>query len=157
MRLSKAYGGPERGGWGVKLVLTWKRQCLSFTYLTHGEEDAAISAHEIYKAAVLRFLRDLIETGRVTLPLARGDQGDADHGIRDSIVAYDADCRSDLAHSPPVLSLPAALWGLQVIEQGCRLLVYRELDEGAVKDSLSLPCPEERSASRSYSTDLFLR
>jgi len=73
------------------------------------------------------------------------------------IKQFDAECRLDLALYPPPISITAAIWALKFIENACRFLVYRELDEHLIADRLGPACPVPVSPACIYSVDLLMR
>jgi hypothetical protein len=103
------------------------------------------------------FLHDLIENGRVTVPLAPEKALQPSVDLESLIRRLDDESRLELAFTPPELSIDAAVWALEFIENACRFLVYRELDETIIADRLRANCPVRRAVSRTYSVDLLLR
>jgi hypothetical protein len=109
-------------------------------------------------AAMLHdFLADLIERGRVTVALAIESTPEQFADLESRIRRLDAESRLDLAFTPPALSIDAAVWALEFIENACRFLVYRELDEAIMTDRLAHDCPGQPSVDRAYSVDLLMR
>jgi hypothetical protein len=103
------------------------------------------------------FLHDLIESGRVTVPLAPEKAAERSVDLESLIRRLDDESQLELAFTPPELSMDAAVWALEYIENACRFLVYRELDETIIADRLRAGCPVLRSVNRTYSADLLLR
>jgi hypothetical protein len=104
---------------------------------------------------VLRFLHDLIERGRVAVPLAPGE-ADGEK-LREAIARVDAQERLELVGDAPAPSPAAALWGLGMVENACRFLVYREFEAEDIAEVMQVSCPEPASPGVCYSADFFLR
>lgn len=102
------------------------------------------------------FLNALYETGRVPVddPGAPRDAGAAD--IDAILGAFDARAREQLAFTAPRFTREAAHWSAALMYRGCQSLVYRRLDEPAVKGVLGVESPTRLSPDTIYSADLVL-
>jgi hypothetical protein len=102
------------------------------------------------------FLARLQESGcvRVVRDEAGPRPGDVERVLRE----VDAATRLELADGLPALDLPAAVWGVALLYQGCAALTYRDLDAAAVARRLGRACPSSGDAPAThYSVDLALR
>jgi hypothetical protein len=103
------------------------------------------------------FLTALLETGRVRVGLA---DLPAEHSIAEAdetLRTFDAVARLEMADDAPDFRLEAARWGASTLYRACQLLVFRDLDQAAVKHGLSRPCPGTIDPATIYSVDLTLR
>ena len=104
---------------------------------------------------MLEFLRELLEQGQVTVPLAPAPVELAK--LHEAIARIEARERLELAGDAPALSPAAAAWGLGMIENACRFLVYREFEAEDIAAVMTVKCPQPPSPGVCYSADLFLR
>jgi hypothetical protein len=49
------------------------------------------------------------------------------------------------------------VWGLRILIDSCRFLVYRDIEAETIAESLGRPCPAAPAPDVCYSADLFLR
>ncbi|HWE97182.1 MAG TPA: hypothetical protein VG269_24695 [Tepidisphaeraceae bacterium] len=102
---------------------------------------------------MLEFVRKLLDEGRVRV----SPSPEPPEGIDAAVLELDRAFRPNMAFEPPALVSPAAQWALVALYRGCQALVYREIEPGTVRESLSIPCPAARSPDVCYSVDLALR
>jgi len=100
------------------------------------------------------FIHALQESGHVVVaPDVPSDRAAAEASLR----ALDAQCRQDLPHEAPALSMPAALWAAGMMYRACQFLAYREIEPAVIQKDLADPCPEPLSPAVCYSVDLTMR
>ncbi|HJT31985.1 MAG TPA: hypothetical protein VJ783_08010, partial [Pirellulales bacterium] len=103
------------------------------------------------------FLMSLVEHGRVEVA-AVGEALEARTGEADELLlGCDELSRAQLAFTAPPYHPAVARWAAELIDRGCQALVYRQLDAGAVRQSLSVDCPAPIDGGVLYSADLMLR
>lgn len=107
--------------------------------------------------SLLSFLGAVYETGRVPVddPDAPLEPSDAEVDVL--LDAFDARAREQVAFVAPEFIREAAHWSAALMYRGCQALVFRKLNEGAVKQMLGGPCPTPLSPGSIYSADLVLQ
>ena len=65
--------------------------------------------------------------------------------------------RRSLAGDPPAPEMTAVRWAAGAFYRAAQFVVYRDLNEDALKRDLSVPCPGPGSPTVSYSVDLSFR
>lgn len=102
------------------------------------------------------FLRAIYETGRVPVDDPDAPLETSAAEVDALLAAFDTRSRDELAFTAPNFTPEAARWSAALIYRGCQALVYRRLDEPAVKEMLGTPCPAPLSPAVIYSADLVL-
>ncbi len=119
---------------------------------TTGDKRAAVGYVARGQTAMDTFLRQLSETGHVSVrPFG------AEVGEDDWLPELDRRARLELPGEAPVLSLPAARWAAATFYRACQLLVCRDVPADEVTAALAEGCPQARSPAVHYSADLVLR
>src|SRR5580692_2408652 len=98
--------------------------------------------------SVEKLVAALMSTGQVEAPAAEVEIGPEDCAV--AVAAFDARARAELAGDAPGLNVPAAAWGLRMLVDSCRFLVYRDIEADAIARTLSRPCPVTASADVWY-------
>lgn len=109
--------------------------------------------------ALRLFLSALIDNGRVVVdepaaglpPAENADMAD------DLLAECDRLARQHLAFTPPDYLPDVARWAAHCLQAACQCLVYRQIDEAAVRRLLGVACPRPPSAGVIYSADLLLQ
>src|SRR5438105_3892511 len=104
----------------------------------------------------LDFVRQLSEHGRARVG-ARPSFAELNPDVARAIQDLDRSVRLEMPGVAPALSTGAAFWGMRILHNACRFLVYREIEPQEIIETLSEPLAEPLSASTVYSVDLFLR
>lgn len=109
---------------------------------------------------LVTFIKQLRETGTITL--APGVESPAtlraaQDAIEPQLRDMDRIARLDAPGEPPPFSPLAATWSALTLYEACRCLVFRDMGEEAVRERLSVPCPEALSPEVVWSVDLAMR
>ena len=99
------------------------------------------------------FIYDLLDSGRVRVEL----WGTVPDDMAAAVRYLDEAARLELPGRTPELRLAAATWALSLVYRAAQALIYREVDEQAVREALSMPCPSLPEADVCYSVDLAFR
>jgi MoxR-vWA-beta-propeller ternary system domain bpX4 len=110
--------------------------------------------------SLIEFWNTIHDNGQLLVDPPTGapsDKGD-EPALCEAIEQVEAQWRLDLAHEPPTLILPVALWSIGTMYRGCQCLVYREMDPEMVAAALATesPLPPD-TPDACYSADLGLR
>lgn len=71
-----------------------------------------------------------------------------------AIQLLDTSARSDLPGRPPPLNMDVAVWAFGIAYRTAQALIYREVDEQAVRASFAVQCPAALTPAVCYSADL---
>ncbi len=109
---------------------------------------------------LVKFVNQLRETGHIRLSADPSPSVPANKAAQLlSPYLKELDHADRLASPPglPPLSLGPGAWAMTRLYEAACCLVFRELDEAAVRRRLSAPCPQSASPSTAYSVDLAFR
>ncbi|HEX7379475.1 MAG TPA: hypothetical protein VF278_20295 [Pirellulales bacterium] len=107
--------------------------------------------------SLICFLRAVYETGRVPVDDPDTPLETSATEVDALLAAFDVRARDELAFTAPAFIPEAARWSAALMYRGCQALVFRRLDEPAVKEMLGASCPTPHSSGVIYSVDLMLR
>ncbi len=108
----------------------------------------------------VEFVRNLWSEGRVRAPspLERDEPDeDARAALEEALRDVDASDRLEFPGEAPPLSMPAAVWAVEMFRRACGCLVHRDLGGDDVARLLSEPCPATKSPAVCRSVDLTFR
>src|SRR4051812_12480298 len=105
------------------------------------------------------FLQSLLDHGR--LRVARPDRVESAADLKSAtrvLLDFEQAWRLEFPGEAPPLDQPAAIWAARMLYRAAQGAVFRDVDEGTLKNGLSLPCPTScDAASLHYSVDLTFR
>jgi hypothetical protein len=107
---------------------------------------------------VTEFLHELFETGRVRVAEETATPAEL-AGVDELLLAFDGQCRRELAGEPPRLDLPAARWAAASFYRACQYVAHRHLGVAKMRATLTTECPgaKQPSAAVHYAVDLTFR
>ena len=113
----------------------------------------------MHGAAMNTFLRDLTESGHVSVPAFGSGAAERQAGDAGTPFLLELDRRERLEFpgEAPALSLPAARWAAATFYRACQLLVCRDVPAAEIAGALAAACPQGRAPEVHYSVDLGLR
>jgi MoxR-vWA-beta-propeller ternary system domain bpX4 len=102
-------------------------------------------------------LRGLVEDGRVVLRTPLVPAPAELRAAESVLIEFEQRYRLEMPGVAAGFSMPAALWGAEMMYAACQCLAFREIDEEELTRRLSRPFPGRRDASAHYSVDLTFR
>jgi hypothetical protein len=103
------------------------------------------------------FLSALFADGRVRVADVDSPLDDEFGDAEQLLVDFEREYRDDLPGNPPPISLPAARYGACTLYRACQFLVYRDVDQPAIRQVLGRELDQPRCPSVDYSVDVTLR
>jgi hypothetical protein len=103
----------------------------------------------------VEFLTSLTSEGKVAV--GSGQPPAIDEAALEFLCHCEEVARAELVGEAPPLSLEVAAWASSVLYQACQFVVCRDMGEPAIVAALKSPCPEARTPSADWSTDLVFR
>lgn len=106
---------------------------------------------------VQEFYTALLSDGRLRLRSEAPASTDEMEAATEFLLQQERTGRRSLAGRPPAAERNAVSWAAGAFYRAAQFLVYRDLNEDALKRDLSVPCPEPGSPAVCYAVDLSFR
>ena len=105
------------------------------------------------------FLHSVFDHGRVSVKAPGVSEGDEEIAAAEKVLkAFEAEWRLDFPGAAPEWNHNAALYGARLLYRGARGVVFRKIDEGALRAGFDIPLPNDLGGSSThYCVDLALR
>lgn len=105
--------------------------------------------------SVARFLADLFESGRVSVPMP--SHFEMDQEIDVVLLSAERIFAGNLAGKEPAFSIESARWAALLFYRACQFVVCRDAEAKTIKAALEEKCPEPHSPRTEYSVDIVFR